>query len=66
MGFMDKAKKLAGQAPLKLDDAQQSFNQSASPEQEPQAEETPAAPGEALPAFGPDVNQTPDPFKPLR
>ena len=97
IGFMDKAKKLAEQAQQMLDEAQGSFNQSASTEQEPQpgsvrydehgrpipqaappaeekpaapgeapAEEKPAAPGEAPPAPGPDVNQTPDPFKPLR
>jgi hypothetical protein len=35
MGFMDKAKKLAEQAQQKLDEAQESFNQSASPEQAP-------------------------------
>jgi hypothetical protein len=32
MGFMDKAKKLAEQAQQKLDEAQQNFNQSASPQ----------------------------------
>jgi hypothetical protein len=37
MGFMDKAKKLAEQAQQKLDEAQQNFNKSASPEAEPQA-----------------------------
>ena len=31
MGFMDKAKKLAEQAQQKLDEAQDSFNQGASP-----------------------------------
>jgi hypothetical protein len=36
MGFMDRAKKLAEQAQQKLDEAQQSFNQSASPQDEPQ------------------------------
>jgi hypothetical protein len=35
MGFMDKAKKLAEQAQQKLDEAQESFNQSASPQQAP-------------------------------
>ena len=35
MGFLDKAKQLAEQAQQKLDEAQQSFNQSASPEAEP-------------------------------
>jgi hypothetical protein len=56
MGFMDKAKKLAEQAQQKLDEAQESFNQSASPQHTPDAgsvrydehgrrieEETPAA-----------------------
>ena len=37
MGFMDKAKKLAEQAQQKLDEAQDSFNQSASPQQSPDA-----------------------------
>jgi hypothetical protein len=37
MGFMDKAKKLAEQAQQKLDEAQESFNQSASPQQTPDA-----------------------------
>jgi hypothetical protein len=36
MGFMDKAKKLAEQAQQKLDEAQQNFNKSASPEAGPQ------------------------------
>jgi hypothetical protein len=102
MGLMDKAKKLAEQAQGKLDEAQESFNQSASPQNEPQpggvrydehgrpiaqeeppaaatppppaeASEEPSAPGEEPPAAGEappapsgDVNQTPDPFKPLR
>jgi hypothetical protein len=35
MGFMDKAKKLAEQAQQKLDEAQDSFNQSASPQHAP-------------------------------
>ena len=35
MGFMDKAKKLAEQAQQKLDEAQESFNQSASPQHAP-------------------------------
>jgi hypothetical protein len=35
MGFMDKAKKLAEQAQQKLDEAQGSFNQSASPQHTP-------------------------------
>jgi hypothetical protein len=55
MGFVDKAKKLAEQAQQKLDEAQESFNQSASPQHTPDAgsvrydehgrriEETPAA-----------------------
>ena len=37
MGFMDKAKKLAEQAQQKLDEAQESFNQNASPQQTPDA-----------------------------
>ena len=37
MGFMDKAKKLAEQAQQKLDEAQESFNQSASPQHTPDA-----------------------------
>jgi hypothetical protein len=36
MGFMDKAKKLAEQAQQKLDEAQQNFNKSASPQAQPQ------------------------------
>ena len=36
MGFMDKAKKLAEQAQEKLDEAQKNFNQSGSPQSEPQ------------------------------
>ena len=36
MGFMDKAKKLAEQAQQKLDEAQQNFNKSGSPQAEPQ------------------------------
>jgi hypothetical protein len=35
MGFMDKAKQLAEQAQQKLDEAQESFNQSASPQHTP-------------------------------
>jgi hypothetical protein len=38
MGFMDKAKKLAEQAQQKLDETQKNFNQSKSPEQQPQGE----------------------------
>jgi hypothetical protein len=37
MGFMDKAKKLAEQAQQKLDEAQKNFNQSASPQSQPEA-----------------------------
>ena len=37
MGLMDKAKKLAEQAQQKLDEAQESFNQSSSPEHTPDA-----------------------------
>jgi hypothetical protein len=37
MGFMDKAKKLAEQAQQKLDEAQKNFNQSASPQSQPDA-----------------------------
>jgi len=36
MGFMDKAKKLAEQAQQKLDEAQQQFNKSGSPQAQPQ------------------------------
>ena len=36
MGFMDKAKKLAEQAQQKLDEAQQNFNKSGSPQAGPQ------------------------------
>jgi hypothetical protein len=35
MGLMDKAKKLAEQAQQKLDEAQEGFNQSASPQHTP-------------------------------
>ena len=38
MGFMDKAKKLAEQAQQKLDETQKNFNQSNSPESQPQGE----------------------------
>ena len=38
MGFMDKAKKLAEQAQQKLDETQKNFNQSNSPEGQPQGE----------------------------
>jgi hypothetical protein len=38
MGFMDKAKQLAEQAQQKLDEAQKNFNQSNSPESQPQGE----------------------------
>jgi hypothetical protein len=38
VGLMDKAKKLAEQAQQKLDEAQQNFNKSASPEAGPEAE----------------------------
>ena len=41
MGFMDKAKKLAEQAQQKLDEAQESFNQSASPQHTPDPERRP-------------------------
>jgi hypothetical protein len=36
MGFMDKAKKLAEQAQQKLDEAQENFSKSGSPQAEPQ------------------------------
>jgi len=39
MGFMDKAKKLAEQAQQKLDEAQQNFNKSASPQADQQGSE---------------------------
>jgi hypothetical protein len=35
MGFLDKAKQLAEQAQQKLDEAQENFNQSASPQADP-------------------------------
>ena len=71
MGFMDKAKKLAEQAQQKLDEAQKNFNQSASPQSQPEAggvrydehgrpiEETP--PASAAP---PPQEPTPDPAVP--
>ena len=40
MGFKDKAKKLADQAQQKLDEAQEAFNQNASPEHAPDAAST--------------------------
>jgi hypothetical protein len=36
MGFMDKAKKLAEQAQQKLDETQKNFNQSSSPQAQPE------------------------------
>jgi hypothetical protein len=36
MGFLDKAKQLAEQAQQKLDEAQQNFNQSGSPQAQPE------------------------------
>jgi hypothetical protein len=51
MGFLDKAKQLADQAQQKLDEAQKNFNQSASPEAQPEG--------------GGQANASPDPFKPL-
>jgi hypothetical protein len=38
MGFMDKAKKLAEQAQEKLDEAQKNFNQSGSPQSQPEGD----------------------------
>jgi hypothetical protein len=38
MGFIDKAKQLAEQAQQKLDEAQKNFNQSNSPESQPQGD----------------------------
>jgi hypothetical protein len=38
MGFMDKAKKLAEQAQQKLDETQKNFNQSKSPESQPEGD----------------------------
>lgn len=38
MGFMDKAKKLAEQAQQKLDETQKNFNQSNSPQSQPQGD----------------------------
>ena len=81
MGFMDKAKQLAEQAQQKLDEAQQNFNKSSSPEEQPegggvkydahgrpiQEEETPAA-ASPPPSAAPssNANTTPDPFKPIQ
>jgi hypothetical protein len=52
MGFLDKAKRLAEQAQQKLDEAQNSFNQS--------------APAPPQPEGGGQANTSPDPFKPLQ
>jgi hypothetical protein len=72
MGFMDKAKKLAEQAQQKLDEAQENFNKSESPQAEPQeggvrydehgrpVEEAPPA-GTAPP---PSAEPAPDPAAP--
>jgi hypothetical protein len=78
MGFMDKAKKLAEQAQQKLDEAQESLNQGASPQHEPDPDgvrydehgrpiqdETPAAttpPPSAEPA--PEAEPSPEPAPP--
>ncbi len=76
MGFMDKAKKLAEQAQQKLDEAQEGFNQSASPQHTPDPssvrydehgrpirEETPAAatPPPAAEPAEPGVAEPPRP-----
>ena len=75
MGFMDKAKKLAGQAQEKLDEAQKNFNKSETPEAQPSAvryddhgrpiqqEETPAAATEP-PAAEPAPAAEPPPAEP--
>jgi hypothetical protein len=76
MGFMDKAKKLAEQAQQKLDEAQESFNKSASPEHtpdpggtrydehgRPMKDETPAAATEP-PAAEPAPEASPEPQAP--
>lgn len=44
MGFLDKAKQLAEQAQQKLDEAQKTFNESASPETQPNASPDPFKP----------------------
>ena len=71
MGFLDKAKQLAEQAQQKLDEGQQNFNQSASPQAQaeqgnvrydehgrPIQEASPAAP--AAPAAGPEPTRQPE------
>ena len=79
MGFMDKAKKLAEQAQQKLDDAQKNFNQSDSPQSQPQGDavkydahgrpiqDTPPAGATAPPAAEPAAPPAPapDPTAPL-
>jgi hypothetical protein len=74
MGFMDKAKKLAEQAQQKLDEAQESFNQGASPQHTPDPggvrydehgrpiqDETPAAATAARPAEpAPEAEASPE------
>jgi len=71
MGFMDKAKQLAEQAQQKLDETQQSFNKSSSPDGQPQGEtvsydehgrptqEAPLAGATAPPAAEPDAPTPP-------
>jgi hypothetical protein len=76
MGFMDKAKKLAEQAQQKLDEAQDSFNQGASPQHTPDPgavrydehgrpirDETPAA-ATAPPAAEPAEPEAAEPPRP--
>jgi hypothetical protein len=75
MGFLDKAKQLAEQAQQKLDEAQKNFNQSGSPQAQPDEgavkydehgrpiQETDPA-GEAAPAPPPDPASPPPPPDP--
>ena len=79
MGFMDKAKKLAEQAQQKLDETQKNFNQSKSPESQPQGDavrydehgrpiqDAPPAGATAPPAAEPTAPAAPapDPTAPL-
>jgi hypothetical protein len=77
MGFMDKAKKLAEQAQQKLDEAQESFNQGASPQHTPDQgsvrydehgrpiqDESPAAAAAPPPPAEPATEESPEPPSP--
>jgi hypothetical protein len=69
MGFMDKAKKLAEQAQQKLDETQKNFNQSNSPEGQPQGEavkyDDHGRPIQDAPPAGAPAAPAPDPTAPL-